>query len=128
MLQTITFPEDVSYFHVGEYAFENCTSLELMEFEGMFTVETGAFSGCTSLKYVEASGIASFYDSAFENCTMLTTVRISPEVTLYGNGIFEGCTSLTTIIFDGTEQEWNDAEKGAEWNRGIENCVISFTV
>ena len=45
-------------------------------------------------------------------------IVIPDSVTSIGDGAFSECTKLTTIIFEGTGEQWNEIEKGFDWNYG----------
>ena len=66
-------------FKIGDYAFNDCSSLTEV-----------SFSNATSIGY-----------SAFSSCSSLTTIyvgtNISTVCTLYSTSAFDNCTSLTNI-------------------------------
>jgi hypothetical protein len=57
-------------------------------------------------------------DSVFYYCSSLTSVTIGGNVMNIGNA-FPGCSKLTSIIFEGTIEQWNGIEKGDSWNYGV---------
>ena len=84
---------------IGDYAFDNCTSLTSIEIpSGVTSIGDGAFAYCTSLTSIEIpSGVTSIRDHAFDNCTSLTSIEIPSGVTSIGNSAFKNCTSLARI-------------------------------
>ena len=84
---------------IGDYAFDNCTSLTSIEIPSEVTsIEDGAFAYCTSLTSIEIpSGVTSIRDYAFDNCTSLTSIEIPSGVTSIRDYAFDNCTSLTSI-------------------------------
>lgn len=56
---------------------------------------------------------------AFYNCVSLTSMEICTSVTNIGNDAFNGCTSLEILNYAGTIAEWNEIEKGANWNKKV---------
>ena len=84
---------------IGDYAFDNCTSLTSIEIpSGVTSIGDGAFAYCTSLTSIEIpSGVTSIRDHAFDNCTSLTSIEIPSGVTSIGNSAFKNCTSLASI-------------------------------
>ena len=58
-------------------------------------------------------GITGIGDKAFENCSNLTSVTIPSSVKSIGEGAFSGCSSLTTVYYLGTEDMWEEINKGA---------------
>ena len=84
---------------IGDYAFDNCTSLTSIEIpSGVTSIGDGAFAYCTSLTSIEIpSGVTSIRDYAFDNCTSLTSIEIPSGVTSIRDHAFDNCTSLTSI-------------------------------
>ena len=62
---------------IGDYAFEDCTSLTSLEIP---------------------SSVTEIGNSAFEGCSSLTSIVIPESVTKIEYGAFDGCTSLTSIV------------------------------
>ena len=88
---------------IGDYAFENCTSLtEITIPSEVTTIEGNAFGGCMNLQtviFAEGSKLQTIGDNAFENCTSLTEITIPSEVTTIEGNAFGGCMNLQTVIF-----------------------------
>ena len=84
---------------IGDYAFDNCTSLTSIEIpSGVTSIRDHAFDNCTSLTSIEIpSGVTSIGNSAFKNCTSLASIEIPSSVTSIGNEAFAYCTNLTSI-------------------------------
>lgn len=76
----IHYPESVKT--IGDYAFENCSSI----------------SSYTIPNHVTAVGAG-----AFMSCTRLSNVIIKPSVTSIGNYAFNGCTALTGVTIEESE-------------------------
>lgn len=88
------------------------------------------FNGCSALTTVngleytenvylppENAGNGAFY-----NCTSLTHCGLPHSYQYWSGGaikadVFYGCSSLTTIIYNGTESEWNAISKNSNWRR-----------
>ena len=73
---------------IGDYAFDNCTSLTSIEIP---------------------SGVTSIGDGAFAYCTSLTSIEIPSGVTSIGNA-FYGCTSLNSINVDKDNQLYSSED------------------
>lgn len=89
---------------VGASAFENCTSLEIVELEeGITSINGYAFYGCTSLKELELSkSLKSIGENAFEGCTSLQKVTAYPKLTALKNTSFRKCSALTIRGYEGS--------------------------
>lgn len=89
---------------VGASAFENCTSLEIIELEeGITSINGYAFYGCTSLKELELpKSLKSIGENAFEGCTSLQKVTAYPKLTALKNTSFRKCSALTIRGYEGS--------------------------
>lgn len=89
---------------VGASAFENCTSLEIVELKEEITSINGyAFYGCTSLKELELpKSLKSIGENAFEGCTSLQKVTAYPKLTSLKNTSFRKCSALTIRGYEGS--------------------------
>lgn len=97
---------------IGEYAFQNCTSLiSITISDDVTSIANRAFAGCTSLTSVNIpDGVTSIGDYAFNSCSSLTSINIPDGVTSIGYAAFQGCSSLTSInIPEGVTSIGNDA-------------------
>ena len=84
---------------IGDWAFENCTSLTSITIPDSVTcIEWYAFQGCTSLTSITIpNSVTSIGDLAFDGCTSLKSIKIPNGVTSIGESAFYGCSSLTSI-------------------------------
>lgn len=89
---------------IGASAFENCTSLEIIELEeGITSINGYAFYGCTSLKELELSkSLKSIGENAFEGCISLQKVTAYPKLTALKNTSFRKCSALTIRGYEGS--------------------------
>ena len=89
---------------IGASAFENCTSLEIVELKEEITSINGyAFYGCTSLKELELpKSLKSIGENAFEGCTSLQKVTVYPKLTSLKNTSFRKCSALTIRGYEGS--------------------------
>ena len=87
-----------------------------------------AFSGCSALTSITIpDGVTSIGDHAFSGCSALTTITIPDSVTTIGVSAFYGCSILTDITFNGTKEQWNDIEKGSDWDYDADLYTIYCT-
>ena len=93
---------DPGITHIGDGAFEDCTSLQSISFGSNFKyLGTKAFYNCTGLKNVDF-GIStlSVGDGAFADCTQLTSISLPKTLTQLGTAAFMNCRSLTDAVPD----------------------------
>ncbi len=114
-LSTIKIPSSVTY--IGALAFYNTplTSIEIPQ--GVTAINASTFSYCRRLTSVKiSSSVTSIGNDAFETCDLLTSIEIPSSVTRIGEKAFYSCTKLNNITFSGTVEQWNDIDKGLDWN------------
>lgn len=107
-LESVTLPE--SLVSIGDAAFDSCGELALINIpQNVESVGMGAFSFCTKLVNITVpSKISKIENLTFSGCTALETVEMFPGVTKIGMGAFANCSSLKSVIYHGTEKQWND--------------------
>ncbi len=106
-LNGIVLPENLTV--IDDYAFRNCKKLESITVpEGVTSINDGVFIGCTSLaEVVIPEGVTSIGSSAFSKCA-LTEITVPESVTSIGANAFSDCTNLDTVIYAGTEEDWEE--------------------
>lgn len=98
-LKSVTFEGDAE---IGASAFDNAISLESVTVKGSIIEEIDdyAFHMCISLKTVKISGNENKFtigNSAFRNCYSLKSVKIPSKCTKIGMQAFENCFSLRSL-------------------------------
>lgn len=94
--------------HIANNAFEGCTSLERVHFQGeMPVINDDAFNGCSALKSLNADVYTIGLD-AFRGCTSLETARFGEHIYWIRNGAFGGCSKLRSILMAITMQKLED--------------------
>lgn len=71
----------------------------------------GAFKDNTNLKVVQLEHIEYIGQSVFEGCTALTSIKLTTKLVGIGKNAFKNCKNLKKLIFDGTNEEWNNVKK-----------------
>jgi hypothetical protein len=93
-------PETITSIGVG--AFNKCTGLTSVIFEGTPKIETinnYAFEGRTALtSFTVPASVKTIGDYSFANCTSLTSLTVSEGVTSIGAVAFTQCTALETLV------------------------------
>ncbi len=104
--KTSVIPTDGSVLSIGDYAFSGCTGLAAI------TLPHNIFH---------------IYPSAFLGCTGLTAIALPRNVTHIYSSAFRGCTGLTRITYTGTTAQWNEIEKGSDWDLETGNYTVYCT-
>ena len=58
--------------------------------------------------FVIPGGVTKIGAYTFGTCSALESIKIPSSVTKIGNNAFENCSALTTVIYDGTVDQWKD--------------------
>lgn len=88
-------------------AFRNCTMLEYIELQSGVEGNASTFTDCTGLTMVN---LGCGFIPSFSGCTNLTTVFIPRNASTNNTDIekFWDCTYLWHVLYEGTEEEWNE--------------------
>ena len=78
LLNTVTFETQASTLIIGNFSFQNCTSLANISIP----------ANCTTIG-----------NSAFQNCTSLANISIPANCTSIGSAVFQNCPNLSAITF-----------------------------
>lgn len=130
-LKEIEFPAEME--DLGTWTFNYCVNLKKITFlgnkitsigEGVFTnlpiedfeipssvTELGnyAIAGCNNMKhFVIPGGVTKIGEHTFGTCSALESIKIPSSVAKIGKYAFENCSALTTVIYDGTADQWDD--------------------
>lgn len=97
-LVKVTVPSIVA--EIGEYAFEECSSLEQIElFYGLKSIGQGAFKNCSSLTGILIpEDITTIGPRTFSGCRSLENVTLSYGLERIEYEAFSGCVSLKKIV------------------------------
>ena len=114
-LTKINLPDGIT--SIEQSAFAGCSSLDNLALpSNLKTIGDSAFSGCEKLKTITLNvGLTGIGKSAFSGCTSLVSITLPKTIVGIGSSAFDKCTNLTTIIFAGTEDEWQKVTKRDGW-------------
>ena len=87
---------------IGEYAFENCSSLTSITMpESITSIGMYAFEDCSSLtSIIIPEGVTSIEYGTFIACSSLTNVTIPKTVNIISNSAFKGCSLLENVTIE----------------------------
>ena len=93
----------------GERVFANCANLKTLVIEGTPYIGVDAFYYCQALETVVLEpGVATIDKGAFQCCSSLKTVTIPNSVHMIGEKAFDNTGDDLTIIYDGTQAQWDN--------------------
>ena len=109
-IETLDIPSTVTEIDVS--AFEYCDKLTTVTGgENVTIISPMAFMGCselTSFQWSDKLQAVRYY--AFKSCKKLTSVELASSVTEIGMEAFKGCEALATVVYHGTEKDWNNIQ------------------
>ena len=129
-LKKIVIPDSVTV--IGNYAFENCTSLEEISFgEGLKSIWDSAFRNCSCLKKIAIPDtVTTIGMYAFLSCDNLKNVRIGNQVKNIGLAAFRDCSNLSKITIPKSVEYINEDALGYVWDSDKQDLdkVNDFTI
>lgn len=125
-LKSITIPDGVTCIGVG--AFSYCDSLTSITIpDSVTSLGKSAFNRCENLKSVKiGNGVTKINMTVFLNCSKLEVVELPGGITNIEESAFCNCSNLRSIIFNGTESEWNAIIKVDLWDQNTNNYTVTY--
>ena len=125
-LTTVVIPEGVTT--IGDLAFCFCGNLtDLTIPSTVGSIGWGAFKGAQMTNVVIPDGITSIPSGLFEWNESLQSITIPASVTNIGTLAFYYNKSLTTIIFNGTVEQWINIVKTDDWDELSGDYIVTCT-
>ncbi len=119
---------------IGAGAFQDCSTFKetivlsitsVTVTNGITSIEHGAFAYCTTIKNVVLpSELKIVGDYAFYLLCDMNEIMLPNSVTYIGEYAFYNCDKFKRVVFDGTMEQWNQIEKGREWNQNCGGFVV----
>ena len=95
----VNFDNATELYWIGSFSFSGCTALKSVSLPSQIThIGTAAFEDCSSLETLEYNASVNYVpDQCFNRCSSLKSVILSPGVETIGNYAFGDCSSLEYI-------------------------------
>ena len=94
----------------------------------MTNIPAFAFAG-TAINTINMPSVTNIGEHAFEG-SGLKQITLQPCLMEIGSCAFQNCNALTDIYFDGTQQQWSNVTKGANWKPDATKehwrCIVTF--
>ena len=111
------------YEEIDMWMFEDCPNLKVIKFpKNLRSIRFAAFAECEGLTSIDLSNchkLTNIETAVFEHCHNLTTIYLPNSIKHIAVKAFNTGKPIT-IIFDGTQQEWDDkfGDRAAisDWN------------
>ncbi|MBE6620002.1 MAG: hypothetical protein E7625_01375 [Ruminococcaceae bacterium] len=125
-LTSVIIPDQIT--QIGRNAFMGCTNITTLTIpDSVVEIGEGAFSFCHSLISLEIPhSVTEIKDSTFSYCSSLFEVILHNTMTGIGAQAFSDCKALASIVFLGTEGEWDQISLGDAWDENTGAYDLDF--
>lgn len=128
----ITLDEQYSFISRVRQSLVNSNLLTNEELcKQLLVIPDGFFYTDRTLKeFTIPDNVGIIGESAFEECASLRQITLSKSVKRICEAAFANCFSLETIIFKGSEEDWEDIdfEDAWEYNAGLSTSKHHFQI
>ena len=119
----------LSMTDIPAYAFTG-TAIKMINMPSVTNIGEYAFAG-TAIETIYMPSATNIGEHAFEGSGLKQATLHSCLMEI-GSYAFQNCNSLTDIYFDGTQQQWGNVTKGANWKPDATKehwrCTVTFDV
>ncbi len=134
-LTSITIGKNVA--SIDDFAFSDCSKLTninvakentVYHSEGNCIIQTATktlVAGCTNSTIPGDGSVTVIGEHAFYLCK-LNSINIPECITEIGKEAFYECENMTSIVFEGTAEQWNSIVKGEDWDTGCGEYTLVF--
>ena len=122
-------PEGDIVTTVGYRAFTNKLTITSIVLPDTVTgLGENAFMGCWYLVSINIpNGVEMLSHQLLSDCISLPSIKIPSSVTKIRQRVFNQCRSLKSISFEGTVEQWNAIDFGADWNLNVPATYVQCT-
>ena len=108
--------------------FQGCSNLTDIQYvngiDTLTTIDKYTFGGAKFPVCVIPNNVVSIGYGAFNKSKNLHTITIPVSVKSMDAYAFYSCKSLSTIIYEGTVEQWQQIVKHKKWSKGIGSFVV----
>lgn len=96
---------------VADAFLENDFIEEIYLPDSLQEIGKNSFASCTALQSVQGmKGVTQIRAEAFYGCTALQQITLPTTIQIIKNSAFALCFNLTTVLYDGTIEQWNEIQ------------------
>ncbi len=125
-LTSIVLPNSITT--ITDYLFYGCSSLASITIpEGVTSIGNAVFYKCDSLTSLEIpSGVTSIGDLVLCDSAKITSLSLPTSITSIGDAIAYNAESFSSIIYAGTEEQWNAIQIAQDNNKKFLEANITY--
>lgn len=98
-LVSVQLPGNIN--KIPDHMFNDCSSLQSVNFENIEVIGASSFENCVSLKKLDLSyNVDSICSDAFRNCNGIKVLLTGNQLSYIGSNAFYSCDSLTKLVLD----------------------------
>lgn len=107
--------------------FHSCYKLLSFDFSNIITIGTTAFANCYNLKeIILPNTLTTLSSQCFLNNVGLNKLELYNSITSLATNAFQGANTPSTIIFHGTQTEWETLVSGKTMLKDIDPTTVTY--